>query len=69
MWLQSRRSKNQSHVYLTYKCELRELSINFEIPEKKKLIQNITPSKQISKYIFVLTDLVETKGRTQDLQL
>lgn len=68
MWLQSRRSKNQSHVYLTYNCELRELSINFEIPEKK-VIQNITPSNQISKYIFVLTDLVETKGRTQDLQL
>lgn len=68
MWLQSRRSKNQSHVYLTYKCELRELLINFEIPEIK-VIQNITPSKQISKYIFVLTDLVETKGRTQDLQL
>lgn len=68
MWLQSRRSKNQSHVYLTYNCELRKLSINFEIPELK-VIQNITPNKQISKYIFVLTDLVETKGRTQDLQL
>lgn len=47
--------------------------VNFQLIlkylKKKKVIQNITPSKQISKYIFVLTDLVETKGRTQDLQL